>query len=242
MSELELIHWDPQSPYVVAFSTRRGGVSEGVFESLNLSHGPNWWRYADQPEHVEENRRRLCAALGVDPQRLTLNRQTHSARVNRAQAGRRGEPGDGLWSDEAEVPMLKLVADCVPIAIARRGGAPALAVLHAGRLGLLDGVVAAGARALADGDLAAVVGPSIGPCCYQVGEDVAAPFRARFGRDVVRGAKLDLWTAAERALRRAGLSSVETLGLCTACDADRFFSHRRDGNPRGSQGVLGLIR
>jgi polyphenol oxidase len=241
MGELDVIRWDAPGPYVVAFTTRNGGVSEGVFQSLNLSHGPNWWPYADDGEHVEENRRRVCTALDVDSSRLTLNRQTHSATVNRAHAGRRGEPGDGLWTDEPGVPMLKLVADCVPIAIARASGEPALAVLHAGRIGLLEGVVESGVRALANGRLEAAIGPAIGPCCYEVGEEVAAPFRAQFGAEVLHGRKLDLWTSAERALRRAGVATVERLDLCTACDPDRFFSHRRDGNPRGSQGVVGYL-
>ena len=89
--------------------------------------------------------------------------------------------------------------------------------------------------------VAAIVGPTIGPCCYEVGEEVASPFRARFGADVVTGRKLDLWTSAERALREAGCASVERLDLCTACAPDRFFSYRRNGKPRGGHGVLARV-
>src|SRR5207248_8653129 len=207
------------------------------FESLNLAR-----MSADRAEQVIENRRRLCAAVGADPARLTMNRQTHSATVNRAHAGRFGEPGDGLWPDERGVPMLKLTADCVPIAIARTNrGRPALAVLHAGRLGLIDGIVEAGVGALGGGRLAAIVGPAIGPCCYEVGDEVAAPFRERFGAGIMRGRNLDLWSAAEQALTAAGVEAVERVDLCTACHDELFFSYRRDGTPRGGQGVIGLV-
>jgi YfiH family protein len=221
---------------VVAFSTRQGGVSEGPYESLNLGR-----LNGDDPARVDENRRRLCAALGADVERLTLNRQQHSATVHRAHAGRRGEPGDGLWTDERGVPMLALGADCATIAVARRKGErPGLAVLHAGWRGLLEGVVSSAVAALG-GRPAAVVGPAIGPCCYEVGPDVADPFARRFGADVVRGRTLDLWTSAERALRAAGCVSVERIDLCTACNPDLFFSERRTGRPRGGHGVLGYV-
>jgi polyphenol oxidase len=236
VSELALIRWQVPGPYSVAFTTRRGGASEGPFASLNLG-----LLTGDAPERVLENRRRVCAAVGADPERLAMNLQRHSATVNRAHAGRRGEPGDGLWTDERGLPMLKLTADCLPIALARTNGdAPALAVLHAGWRGLLEGVVAAGVAALGRHP-AAVVGPAIGPCCYEVGADVAEPFAERFGRDVLRGRRLDLWTAAERALLEAGCRSVERIDLCTACHPELFFSHRRDGKPRGGQGVIGLV-
>lgn len=230
---MKLFRWDVAG-YEVAFSTRVGGVSEHPYWSLNLGR-----MTGDRPERVEENRRRLCAAVGADYDRLALNRQTHSATVHRAHPGRRGEPGDGLWTDDPGVPMLKLAADCVPIAIARRDR-PALAVLHAGRLGLLEGIVEAGAAAVG-GRLVAAIGPAIGPCCYEVGPEIAEPFAHRFGRDVVQGRNLDVWTSAERALRRAGVEHVERIDLCTACNPDLFYSYRRDGPRRGGQGVIGLV-
>ena len=230
-----LIRWEAPGPYTVVFSTRLGGVSEGSFESLNLGR-----RTRDKSENVDENRRRLCASVGVEPERLALNRQVHGATVNRAEPGDRTRDGDGLWTDEPGVPMLAFSADCLPIAVARVNGSPGLALLHAGRLGLLHGIVQAGASALS-GRLAAIVGPGIGPCCYEVGEDILAAYRARFGPDVVRGRNLDLWTAAERVLHEAGVDAVERLDVCTACNADRFFSHRRDGALTGRQGVIGYV-
>jgi purine-nucleoside/S-methyl-5'-thioadenosine phosphorylase / adenosine deaminase len=210
-------------------------VSEGAFESLNLGLGTE-----DDPARVEENRRRLCESVGAEPERLAMNRQVHAATVNRAEPGTRGNEGDGLWSEEPSLPMLKLTADCLPIALARRNGRPALALLHAGRLGLLAGIVESGVAALGS-RLAAVIGPGIGPCCYEVGTEIADAYRHRFGPDAVIGRNLDLWTAAERALREAGVESVDRLDLCTACRADRFFSHRRDGGRTGRQGVIGFV-
>jgi YfiH family protein len=231
-----MIRWEAPGPYAVAFSTRVGGVSEGPFASLNLGR-----LTADDPERVDENRRRVLDEVGADPARLALNRQTHSATIRPAKAGRTGEPGDGLWTDEPGVPLLALAADCLPIALARTGGdGPAVAVLHAGWRGLLEGIVGAGAEAL-DGRAAAAIGPAIGPCCYEVGEEVAEPFRARFGADVVRGRNLDLWTAAERALREAGVERIERVDLCTACHPELFFSHRRDAGVTGRQGVVALV-
>ena len=239
---MKLFGWDAPGPYRVAFSTRTGGVSEGVFDSLNLSRGPAWWERRDAAANVEANRRRFCDAVGADPSRLAVNLQTHSAQVNRAAPGRRGMPGDGLWTDEPGVPLLALGADCLPVALVRSNGArPAAAVLHVGRIGLLAGILEAGVAALGPGAVAAAVGPGIGPCCYEVGPQIRAAYSERFGADVVRGTHLDMWTAATLALRAAGCLAVERLDTCTACNAELFFSYRRDGNPRGGQGVVAHV-
>jgi polyphenol oxidase len=227
-----ILRWEAPGPYVVAFSSRLGGVSEGRYASLNLG-----LRTPDEPERVEENRRLLCAEVGADPERLALNRQVHGTIVRRAQAGDRDEHADGLWTDEPGIPMLAMSADCLPVAIARVNGAtPALAVLHVGWRGLADGVLASGVEALG-GRLAAVIGPGIGPCCYEVGSEVSA----RFEPDIVHHRRLDLWTAAERALRAAGVEHLERTDICTACNPDLYFSHRRDRGDTGRQGVIGLV-
>jgi purine-nucleoside/S-methyl-5'-thioadenosine phosphorylase / adenosine deaminase len=230
-----LLWWDARGPFEVAFSTRRGGVSPGAYDSLNLGLLTD-----DRAENVEENRRRLCDAVGAAPDRLAMNRQVHAATVNRAQAGERSREGDGLWTDEPGVPMLKVTADCLPVALARQNGVPALALLHAGRLGVLEGILEAGVAALGSGRVAAAIGPGIGPCCYEVDEHIADVYRTSFGPDAVQGRNLDLWTVAERVLRHAGVGSVERLDVCTACN-DEFFSHRRDGGVTGRQGVIGYV-
>ena len=233
-----MIRWeDAPGPYEVAFSTREGGVSEGPYASLNLGRAT-----ADEPERVNENRRRLCAEVGAEPDALAMNYQHHSADVLRAREGSRDEHGDGIWTDERGLPVLALAADCLPIALARANGSqPALALLHAGWRGLLEGIVPAGVSALGGGTVAAAIGPAIGPCCYEVGEDVASRFRRAFGVGLYRDGRLDLWTAAERALRAAGCARVDRVDLCTACSPERFFSHRRDEGITGRQGVIGRI-
>jgi YfiH family protein len=233
-----VIRWDDApGPYEVVFSTREGGVSEGPYASLNLGRAT-----ADEPERVDENRRRLCAEVGAQPEALAMNYQHHSADVLRARAGSRGERADGLWTEERGLPVLALAADCLPIALARANGAkPAVAVLHAGWRGLVAGIAAEGVKTLGGGLVVALIGPGIGPCCYEVGEEVAAPFRRAFGMGLYRDGKLDLWGAAERALRAAGVARVDRVDLCTACNPDRFFSHRRDDGLTGRQGVLGVI-
>jgi polyphenol oxidase len=218
--------------FVVGFTTRTGGASVGSFASLNLSAATG-----DAPENVAENRRRACVTLGLDPTLLASNRQVHSATVLEAAAGQRGSPADGLVTGETRLPLLAMAADCVPIAIVRTGRRRRLALLHAGWRGLAAGVVEAGAEAVGAGETAAIVGPAIGPCCYEVGPEVAE----LFDDDLTVDGKLDLWHAADRALRAAGVDRVERVDLCTRCNEQLFFSHRRDGARHGVQGAIGAL-
>jgi YfiH family protein len=229
-----VIVWD-EPGYVVAFTTRIGGVSDGVYASLNLTRGTG-----DDEAKVEENRRLACESLGLPHEQLAFNRQVHSPTVHRAGPGTRGEPGDGLWTDEPRVPLLAMSADCLPIAIVRSESPRAIAVLHAGWRGLSEGVISEGVNALSvdsTQSFAAVVGPAIGPCCYEVGPEVSG----LFDEDLTVDGKLDLWSAAERALHAAGVARVERVDLCTRDFPELFFSHRRDGLARGVQGVIGAI-
>jgi YfiH family protein len=235
--------WQAPGPYRVAFTTRIGGVSEGVFSSLNLSE-----LGGDEPERVLENRARLCRALEIDPSNATMARQQHGAVARRAEAvGLTSASADfpecdAFWSEEPGLGMLLVTADCLPIAIAREGGErPGLALAHAGWRGLLGGVIESVARALGPVRTKAVLGPTIGPCCFEVSDEVAASFRRRFGRQVVNGRKVNLWLAAERALAAAGCSGAERIELCTSCHPELFFSHRRDHGQTGRQGVIGAI-
>jgi len=235
MSELGLIRWEAPGPYVVAFSTRRGGISGAPFDTLNLGRLTE-----DDPDHVVENRRRLCVEVGTDADLLRFSRQVHGATVHRA-AGT-GEAGDGLWTDTPGEPLLVFTADCLPVAIVRAdGSAPAVAALHVGWRGLLAGILGEGVARLGGGPAAAAIGPGIGPCCYEVGEEVATPFREQFGAEVVSGGRLDLWSAAERALAVAGVADVYRIDLCTACNPELFFSHRRDAGRTGRQGMVALV-
>jgi YfiH family protein len=212
-------------------------VSDGPYESLNLAR-----KSGDDVERVDENRRIACESAGADVERLALNLQVHGDVVHRATPGARDTPGDGLWTDDPGLPLLVMTADCLPVALVRTDGAPKLAVLHVGWKGLLAGIAANGVHALGGRTgLAAVIGPGIGPCCYEVGEEVAAPFRERFGDDVLHGRNVDLRTSAERALRAAGVERVDHVDRCTACEPETFFSHRRDRGVTGRQGVIAYV-
>jgi YfiH family protein len=125
-----------------------------------------------------------------------------------------------------EVAAMVLVADCLPVAVA---GPDAVAMVHAGWRGLAAGVLEAGVEAT--GAVCAAIGPGIGPCCYEVGDDV----RAVFGTSE---RTLDLKAIARARLQAAGVHEIHDCGLCTSCDAERFFSHRRDRSVTGRQAGL----
>ena len=230
-------------PYRVVFSSRLGGVSQGPYESLNLGILTD-----DEPERVVENRRLLCESVGVDPETATMAWQAHGAKVLQADGRGIMRPGtplercDGLWTEERDRALMLLTADCLPVALARANGRPGLAVLHVGWRGLLGGIVESGVEALGGAPLRAAIGPGIGPCCFEVGGEVAEPFRARFGADIVVGRNLDLVEATERALRAAGCESVERVDLCTSCEEELLFSHRRDQGVTGRQGIVAALR
>jgi YfiH family protein len=148
-------------------------------------------------------------------------------------ANGRGEEADAIWTEKPGIGLVVVTADCLPIALVRTQGTPGVCLVHAGWRGLADSVVEAAVAALGE-PVAAVVGPGIGACCYEVGPEVAE----RFGE---HGPTLDLRAVAERALRRAGVEDVAQVDLCTSCDAARFFSHRRDRGLTGRQGALAYI-
>lgn len=214
------------------FTTRRGGVSEGPYASLNLGRWTD-----DDADAVQRNREILATAVGVSLDAVVQGRQVHGARVERV-AGERpagSEPPevDGLATDAAGLALLVLTADCLPVAVI---GERAVAMLHAGWRGLADGILEEGVEALRelgdDGELHAAIGPGAGGCCYEVGPDV----HAAFGRSAHAPARIDLKTIARERLMAAGVSEVHDVGICTICsDPSLFFSHRRDGGITGRQ-------
>lgn len=224
-----------------AFPARAGGVSAPPFESLNLSLSVH-----DDPRAVLENRRRLCAAVGVPQDRLVVPGQVHGIAlrwVGEAEAGRGASDSpsvvrehDGLLTAAAGLGLVVSYADCVPIVIVADGEeGPAFATVHAGWRGTIAGIAGLAAAELSRGRrlLAAAVGPSIGPCCFEVDGELRRRFAACYpGSAGTR--TVDLWHAVRLDLERAGVpaDAVSVAGLCTSSDA-RFFSHRRD---RGATG------
>jgi YfiH family protein len=217
-----------------AFSTRVGGVSEGAYESLNLGR-----LTGDRGEAVRENRHRLAGALGVDPELVLIARQVHGGRVIRhdgpTEPRAYAEPAPGLPEADGHATArpglapLVFVADCLPVALA---GPEGVAMIHCGWRGLAAGIVERGVAAVKAE--AAAVGPGIGPCCYEVGQEVLDAFEP-LGPGVADGRMLDLREVTRRLLERAGVTQVEVSELCTSCNPDLFFSHRRDGGHTGRQ-------
>jgi YfiH family protein len=215
-----------------AFSTRLGGVSEAPFDSLNLGILTE-----DDPEAVAENRRRLAAALGLDPDRVVFALQVHGTRLidHSEPLGEALPEADGHLVREPGVAPLVLAADCLPVALYGQGG---LAMVHAGWRGLAEGIV--GAAAAAVDATAAAIGPGIGPCCYEVGDEVLDAF-ADLGAGIAEGRMLDLPGVARRRLAEAGVERIESAGLCTSCERELFFSHRRDHGRTGRQAGIAWL-
>lgn len=219
-----------------AFSTRLGGVSHEPYDALNVAI-----MTGDERDDVRENRLRLAAALGREPDGVVMGRQVHGAELR--EHAERQEPR--VYADVVKSPdevdahatadpgltPLVMVADCLPVALDGPGG---VAMAHCGWRGLAAGVVARAATAV-DAE-AAAVGPGIGPCCYEVGDEVLAEFADLDG--VADGRMLDLSAVARALLEQAGVEATEISGLCTKCNPDLFYSHRRDGGRTGRQAGL----
>ena len=212
----------------MAFSTRLGGVSAGPYESLNLGILTD-----DDRAKVERNRELLAEAAALDPAAIAMGWQVHGTDVKRWDAPPDGAPldrVDGHVTSRDDLALLVLVADCLPVALA---GGDRVAMVHCGWRGLAGDILAEAVGHF-DEPPAAAVGPGIGPCCYEVGDEVRSQFDARHAR----GRMLDLRAIAEDRLRSAGVEQVEHVDLCTSCRADLFFSHRRDRGVTGRQGGL----
>ena len=216
---------------LVAFTGRSGGVSEPPFDSLNLA-----LTVGDRDAAVQENRRRVAAALGFEPWALALTVQVHGSEVIRVRRGRAGLMGtaDGLVTQSRRPVLGLLTADCAPVVLLGRR----LAVAHAGWRGLSAGMVAEAAAA-AGPVRAAWVGPAIRRCCYEVGPEVVEAFTSA-GLPVADASHVDIPDAAAAALRACGITDIAVSDSCTGCDR-RWFSHRRDGMT-GRNGAFAALR
>jgi YfiH family protein len=219
-----------------AFSTRVGGVSEPPYDSLNVAI-----LTGDEVDRVRDNRLRLARALARNPDGVLMGRQVHGAELREhrvhqqprvfAEVVRSPEEVDAHATSRPELTPLVMVADCLPVALA---GPDGVAMVHCGWRGLAAGIVEEAATAV--DATAAAVGPGIGQCCYEVGEEVLAEFQELDG--VAEGRMLDLTAVARSLLARAGVTEVESADLCTSCNDELFFSHRRDGERTGRQAGL----
>ncbi len=218
-----------------AFSTRLGGSSEGPFRSLNLGVLTD-----DDPDRVRQNRSLLVRALGRAPGSVAMGRQVHGRDM---QVRDRVVPGeleeaDAQVTASPDLTPLVLVADCAPLVLCAPG---AVAAVHCGWRGVAAGIVPRAVdqvRALGGGPVAAAIGPAIGPCCYEVGAAVLDRFAERGHQ--LPGPVLDLPGCIATELAWAGIET-QVAGLCVSCDADLFFSHRRDRGVTGRQAGLAWL-
>jgi YfiH family protein len=231
---------------LAAFTERSGGTSAVPYNSLNLG-----FRTGDDQDRVRANRERAAAALEIPP--VTTARQVHGVNVFRVGPRRAGrgfdEPVEGLPAADvlvtrgSRIPLGVLVADCLPVILATDD---LLVVVHAGWRGLAAGIID---RAVAlfpePAELTAALGPAIGPCHYEVGQDVAEAVAAGSGGGGARRRRrkgrvfLDLPGTAEATLRARGVRDIDRAEVCTACREDRFYSHRRDGTT-GRQAAIAM--
>jgi hypothetical protein len=227
------IRLDLGSGVTALWTDRGGGVSSGVFATANAGY-----ERGDNAEAVDENRRRIGAALGgraADPAAWTSLHQVHGAAVAVAGPGPAAvfPMADAAVSAEPGAVLSVLTADCGPVALVAPGGAGAV---HAGWRGVAAGVVEAAVARLGEiggGPMRAVIGPCIRTCCYEFGAADLEPLQRRLGPEVAGRTRdgalaLDLPRAIALALEGAGVADVTDLRVCTACSADHF-SHRRDG-------------
>ncbi len=238
---------DPHPNLTHAIFTRLGGVSPDPFHSLNWSVV-----VGDAPTTVERNFRRACETLAVTPQQTVTCDLVHGAAVLTVDSPtpRVAGEADALITDTAGLMLTMRFADCTPLLFfepARR----LVGLAHAGWRGTIRNVAAATVAAMVKQGcrrerIIAVIGPSIGPCCYEVGAEVISQVQATFkqadrllrpnGR--AQHALFDLWAANCQQLSEAGVQTIVTTGLCTACRTDEFFSHRAEQGRTGRFGVM----
>ena len=248
---------------VNGFSTRLGGASKGRFATMNFSYSRK-----DDPADVLENFTRMADALGVERDRMVVSYQTHTTNVRRVTREDEGKgvirerdykDVDGLITDVPGITLVTFYADCVPLYLMDQAH-HAIGLSHSGWRGTVKrmGQVTMDAMKEAFGtrpeDLTVCIGPSICRDCFEVGEEVAEAFAEAFDvryRDELYSAngkpgkyQLDLWKANEIIFREAGVpkGQIHTTNICTMCNSDYLFSHRRVGEERGNLAAFLSIR
>lgn len=221
-------------PRVVAgFSTRHGGVSEAPYDSLNLSR-----HVGDDPDAVAENRRRFCAALGMEPDRLATARQVHADTVHTVRNPGEVADCDALVTDTPNLLLAITAADCAVVLLADPA-ARVVGACHAGWRGAVAAIVPKAIEQMQSlgaqsSRMRAYISPCIHRAAFEVGPEVADQFDAAVvhRRDEWAKPHVDLPNALRRQLADAGVPHVETADRCTVQN-DAFFSYRRDGDPMG---------
>lgn len=235
------------------FTTRLGGVSTGDLASLNLGT-----RRGDDPENVLENYRILGKAIGFEPEKLVLTKQTHTDIVRPVGKADWGtglfsadfSPCDGLVTNTPGTALVVFTADCTPVLL-HDPVTGAVGAVHAGWRGTAADIAGKAVAAMKNAygcdpkNIHAAIGPNIAQCCFQTDRDVPDAIRQTLGEDAedciaFRDGKyyVNLKEVNARLLRRAGVTEIEISDDCTACQCDRFWSHRVAGDRRGAQGAV----
>lgn len=230
------------------FSTRIGGVSKGNCATMNIST-----TRGDDPAAIEENRRRIAAAIGVEPEDMTYTHQTHTTNVAVVRSEDRGKhffETDGMVTDVPGICLVTFYADCVPLYFVDPVK-KAIGLSHSGWRGTVNKMGMVTVRKMEEcygsdpQDIIAAIGPSICQDCYEVSEDVICEFRKNFRQEIWEELfykkengkyQLNLWKANEEVLLEAGISreNIAVTNLCTHCNPDILFSHRATGDKRGN--------
>ncbi len=250
--------WIITSPYIydnygifVGFTNRLGGVSNGKFESLNLSY-----RVGDLPENVTRNRMILSSDIGVYPDRWVVPEQIHGFRVSAVSYSAAGKGGmndksaipgsDGLITNCNKLPLFVLVADCVPVLLFDLY-TRTIAAVHAGWRGVLRGIAVEAVRRMKENygctpsNILAFLGPHIKSCCLQLEHEIARNFENEIDRSVIEDTKENsCFVSLEKALviqlelQGVKRDNIYSSGICTCCN-NEYFSYRRDGGITGRQ-------
>ncbi|HTF91788.1 MAG TPA: peptidoglycan editing factor PgeF [Verrucomicrobiae bacterium] len=254
INRLKVPQWETYPGLLHGFIGRRGGKSVGRYAGLNLSY-----RVDDDPKIVSQNVCDMKLAVGIHDGRIVTMKQVHGDNIVEVKDKSLKEVGeaDGMITGELGVNLGVLTADCVPILFVAPKKRLAAAV-HAGWRGTLAGIAERTVRLFADqygvpaGDLEVALGPSIGPCCYEVKDDVAEPLMKKWGKlttpsVLVKQGKtfVNLSRLNRDILRAAGVpgNQLFQIGPCTSCATEDFFSYRRAGGQTGRQiSVVGWLR
>jgi YfiH family protein len=237
------------------FTTRKGGVSRAPFDSLNLGSGSG-----DSPGDVHRNRELLADALGLPAGAIKTVHQVHGSDVHvlrDADETRPDEGYDAIVTDIRGAAVGVLTADCVPVLL-YDPRARAVAAVHAGWSGTVKAIAGMAVQEMSASygtrpqDVLASIGPSIGPCCYEVDEKVVGPLRESlvgWWPDLVAPTKdgrwlFDLWKANRLMLVLAGVKpeNISVFSACTACNQDKFYSHRKSGGRAGRMMAIAILK
>lgn len=236
------------------FTSRLGGVSRGKVEGFNLG-----FRVDDDKNSVLENYRLLAEDLGISLDRTVLSKQTHTSNIRIVTESDCGkgvvresdiEDTDGLVTNIADIALVVFSADCVPVLL-YDPKARAIAAIHAGWRGTVKHIAAKTVGVMKEAfgsnpqDILAAIGPSIGPCCFEFGED--AP--SYFGKDILQKKSdgkylVDIWKYNSEQLTEAGVNprNIDISRVCTVCESDRFYSYRTHRECTGRQGAVIMMK